>query len=400
MVVVSYSGKEINAKVVYYGPGLCGKTTNLEYIYGAVPNDSRGKMVSMKTRTERTLFFDFLPVDLGSLGGFKTRFLLYTVPGQVYYNATRKLVLRGVDALVFVADSGRGKMKDNIESLQNLRDNLKDYDMDLDDMPWVLQYNKRDLDDVYSIEELEKELNTTGVPYYESVAMTGEGVFECFRGIGKLLLNKLSKEVKLDAQPAKPDSNILDDKPAGKAAPAAPAAATPAPAAPKAQAKAEPPKQSKKKKGVSAAKPAASKPAPTSEAPAQPSAPAPAPAEPVQAASAPIDPKSIPVSIQPAAYQDEDESDKPGFLGRLFGRGKKQQKSEPESQIQRVDIPPAVSADDSKKESAPAAGGPVMIEKKIQVPISLNADEVARGVTLRLVLDVQVDSNAQKSEAA
>ena len=154
MVVVSYSGKEINAKLVYYGAGLSGKTTNLESIYEAVPETSRGKMVSMKTQSDRTLFFDLLPLDLGEIMGFKTRFLLYTVPGQVFYNATRKLVLKGADAIVFVADSELGKMDENKESLSNLRANLAEYGLSLDDMPWVIQYNKRDLPSVYTVDEL------------------------------------------------------------------------------------------------------------------------------------------------------------------------------------------------------------------------------------------------------
>src|SRR5437016_3469041 len=158
VVVVSYSGKEINAKLVYYGAGLSGKTTNLEAIYEAVPETSRGKMVSMKTQSDRTLFFDLLPVDLGEISGFKTRFMLYTVPGQVFYNATRKLVLRGADALVFVADSERGKMDENKESLANLVDNLREYNLSLDQVPWVIQYNKRDLEDIYTVEELNREL--------------------------------------------------------------------------------------------------------------------------------------------------------------------------------------------------------------------------------------------------
>src|SRR6267142_444152 len=168
VVVVSYSGKEINAKLVYYGAGLCGKTTNLESIYEAVPDTSRGKMVSMKTQSDRTLFFDLLPLDLGEIMGFKTRFLLYTVPGQVFYNATRKLVLKGADAIVFVADSAIGKMDENIESLQNLRQNLSDYGLRLEDIPWVLQYNKRDLPNVYSVDELNASLNAGGaVPVFE-----------------------------------------------------------------------------------------------------------------------------------------------------------------------------------------------------------------------------------------
>ncbi len=203
MVVVSYSGKEINAKLVYYGAGLCGKTTNLEAIYEAVPEMSRGKMVSMKTQSDRTLFFDLLPLDLGEIMGFKTRFLLYTVPGQVFYNATRKLVLKGADALVFVADSAVGKMDENLESLGNLRQNLTDYGLNLDEIPWVLQYNKRDLPNVYSIEELNASLNPGGrVPVFESVASQGTGVFETFRGISHLLMQKVTKELHRSPQGA------------------------------------------------------------------------------------------------------------------------------------------------------------------------------------------------------
>ena len=226
MVVVSYSGKEINAKLVYYGPGLSGKTTNLEHIYQSVPATNRGKMVSMKTRTERTLFFDFLPVDLGEIGGFKTRFLLYTVPGQVYYNATRKLVLRGVDAVIFVADSGQGKMEENLESLENLRENLREYGLSLDEMPWVIQYNKRDLPNAYSKEELEAALNPGGVPSFEAVATTGDGVFECFRGTARILLQKLSSEIKLG--PTKP-SALTAPTPPAKAADSPSAVMTPPP---------------------------------------------------------------------------------------------------------------------------------------------------------------------------
>jgi signal recognition particle receptor subunit beta len=197
VVVVSYSGKEINAKLVYYGAGLCGKTTNLEAIYEAVPDTSRGKMVSMKTQSDRTLFFDLLPLDLGEIMGFKTRFLLYTVPGQVFYNATRKLVLKGADAIVFVADSEVGKMEENKESLGNLRANLAEYNLSLDSLPWVLQYNKRDLPNVYSIEELNAALNPDGrIPYFESVAREGKGVFETFRGISHLLMEKVTKDLR------------------------------------------------------------------------------------------------------------------------------------------------------------------------------------------------------------
>jgi len=260
VVVVSYSGKEINAKLVYYGAGLSGKTTNLEAIYEAVPETSRGKMVSMKTQSDRTLFFDLLPLDLGEIMGFKTRFLLYTVPGQVFYNATRKLVLKGADAIVFVADSGVGKMDENVESLQNLRQNLTDYGLRLDDVPWVLQYNKRDLPNVYSVDELNASLNPGGrVPVFESVASQGGGVFETFRGISHLLMQKVTRElhrspqggarttrgaVTRGAQPVEPTAAEFPAiaQPHAPAAPAPQRAAVPAamPAAPEPAAFADP----------------------------------------------------------------------------------------------------------------------------------------------------------------
>src|SRR5439155_11874385 len=197
VVVVSYSGKEINAKLVYYGAGLSGKTSNLEAIFEAVPEQSSGKMVSMKTQSDRTLFFDLLPLDLGEIMGFKTRFLLYTVPGQVFYNATRKLVLKGADAIVFVADSEVGKMEENKESLANLRTNLAEYGLKLEEIPWVIQYNKRDLPEVYTVEQLDAELNPErDVQTFEAVATQGKGVFETFRGISHLLMEKVTRDLR------------------------------------------------------------------------------------------------------------------------------------------------------------------------------------------------------------
>jgi len=196
MAVFNYAGGEINAKIVYYGPGLSGKTTNLEYIYSKLPRENKGKMVSMKTRTDRTLFFDFLPIDIGEINGMKVRFLLYTVPGQVYYNATRKLVLKGVDALVFVADSAPDRMQDNKESLQNLEDNLNDLGMTLKETPWVVQFNKRDLPNGLARETMEKELNPTGVPSFEAVASKGAGVYETFEGIAKLVFKNMQEALK------------------------------------------------------------------------------------------------------------------------------------------------------------------------------------------------------------
>ena len=198
MVVVSYSGREINAKIVYYGPGLSGKTTNLEKVYDSVPETNRGRMVSMKTQTDRTLFFDFLPIEAMSIKGYRTKFQLYTVPGQVIYNTTRQLVLRGVDGLVFVADSQYDKMAENVESFANLEENLRSLKMNLADIPYVLQYNKRDLPGVAPVDYMEFLLNNreTQVPSFEASAAQCEGVFETLNMITRLLLHKLLNESK------------------------------------------------------------------------------------------------------------------------------------------------------------------------------------------------------------
>jgi len=224
MSMINYASREINCKLVYYGPGLGGKTTNLEHVYQKVSPDARGKMVSLATETERTLFFDFLPVDLGTIRGFKTRFHLYTVPGQVYYNASRKLILKGVDGVVFVADSQIERMEANIESMQNLYDNMAQYGYDLTKIPFLIQYNKRDLPNAAPIKDLQAALNpgwpvedpakqkelpdpyhagerliqlvdyqwVERVPYLESVAITGEGVFDTLKAVAKLVLKTLS----------------------------------------------------------------------------------------------------------------------------------------------------------------------------------------------------------------
>jgi signal recognition particle receptor subunit beta len=223
MSMINYASREINCKLVYYGPGLGGKTTNLEYVFNKVAPDRRGKMVSLATETERTLFFDFLPVDLGTIRGFKTRFHLYTVPGQVYYNASRKLILKGVDGVVFVADSQVERMEANIESMQNLYDNMAEYGYDLTRIPFVVQYNKRDLPNATTVQELQAQLNpgwevtdaahqrpapdpdhqgeflvqqVNGVwvqraPWFESVAVTGQGVFETLRHAAKMVIKTL-----------------------------------------------------------------------------------------------------------------------------------------------------------------------------------------------------------------
>ncbi|HXI21102.1 MAG TPA: GTPase domain-containing protein [Gemmatimonadales bacterium] len=223
MSMINYASREINCKLVYYGPGLGGKTTNLEFVYNKVSPNSRGKLISLATETERTLFFDFLPVDLGTIRGFKTRFHLYTVPGQVYYNASRKLILKGVDGVVFVADSQIERMEANIEAMQNLYDNMAQHGYNLTAIPFVIQYNKRDLPNAATIRELQAALNpgwqvedatrqrTTPdpyhdgellveqldgqwverAPYFEAVAMTGDGVFDTLKAVSKLVLKSL-----------------------------------------------------------------------------------------------------------------------------------------------------------------------------------------------------------------
>ena len=191
MSMINYASREINCKIVYYGPGLGGKTTNLEYVYSKVNPETRGKMISLATETERTLFFDFLPVDLGSVRGFKTRFHLYTVPGQVYYNASRRLILKGVDGIVYVGDSQVERMDANIASMQNLFENLADYGYDPHKLPVVIQYNKRDLPNIVSVDELRSQLNPYDWPDYEAVAVSGEGVFDTLKTVSKMVLKAL-----------------------------------------------------------------------------------------------------------------------------------------------------------------------------------------------------------------
>lgn len=202
MSLVNYSTKEITCKIVYYGPGRSGKTSNLQYIHAFVPDERKGPMVSLATETDRTLFFDFLPLDLGTISGFRTRMQLYTVPGQVYYNATRKLVLRGADGVVFVADSQREQFDDNVESLRNLHENLLDENVDLREFPMVLQYNKRDLPGVVSVEELDDILNFRGVPAFPASALAGDGVFDTLKAISQSVLQSLSRRFRTKIEPA------------------------------------------------------------------------------------------------------------------------------------------------------------------------------------------------------
>ncbi len=190
MANLNFAKKELNQKIVYYGTGLCGKTTNLRTIYAALNPQRKGKMMSLATELDQTLFFDFLPVDLGDVKGWKLRYHLYTVPGQIYYNASRKLVLKNVDGLIFVVDSQQERLDENIESYINLQDNLKSYNLSLNDIPMVIQYNKRDLPNILPINDLQLQVNKGGYTYFESVAIRGIGVFDTLKSICQLTVLK------------------------------------------------------------------------------------------------------------------------------------------------------------------------------------------------------------------
>jgi signal recognition particle receptor subunit beta len=211
MVLFNYATKEITAKIVYYGPGLCGKTTNLQFVYDSLPSNNKSKMLSLATKTDRTLFFDFLPLDLGKIRGMRTKLQLYTVPGQVYYNSTRQLVLKGADGIVFVADSQDHAIDANLESLQNLEDNLKRGGIRIREIPLVIQYNKRDLPNALPVTELESEINKLAVPHFASVATTGLGVEETLKGVTQLVLSHLIKKYGLEGtEPLEREIQILN----------------------------------------------------------------------------------------------------------------------------------------------------------------------------------------------
>ena len=193
MPFINFPAREINCKLVYYGPGLGGKTANLQWIYDHTGSNQKGKMVSLATETDRTLFFDFLPLDLGTVRGFKTRFHLYTVPGQVFYEASRRLILKGADGVVFVADSQEERLDANLETLDNLREHLKEHNLDFTTIPYVLQANKRDLPNILPVEELQKQLQVKGEPTLEAVAITGQGVFDTLKEVAKQVLTELKK---------------------------------------------------------------------------------------------------------------------------------------------------------------------------------------------------------------
>lgn len=205
MALFNYATRELSAKIVYYGPGLSGKTTNIEMVHKMLRPEQKGRLISLPTETDRTLFFDFLPIELGQIKGFKVRFHLYTVPGQVFYNATRRLVLQGVDGVVFVADSQREMINGDMESLKNLMDNLSSYGKKLEDLPFVLQYNKRDLRNAAPVAELDASMNFLHVPTFEAVAPTGKGVTETLVGISRMVFAHLRKTLLMPGEMAAHD---------------------------------------------------------------------------------------------------------------------------------------------------------------------------------------------------
>jgi mutual gliding-motility protein MglA len=308
MVFFNYSTMQMAAKVVYYGPGLCGKTTNLHYIYQHTAGESRGEMVSLETETDRTLFFDLLPIDVGTIAGFNTRIQLYTVPGQVFYNTTRKLVLKGVDGVVFVADSQRAMLQANQESFHNLEENLAEMGLSVDTLPLVLQYNKRDLPDTFSVEELNRALNRGNWPWVESSAVTGMGVFETLKEISKVTLLSLKKRLARGS-----DSSTTTAAPRPAPRPLPPPGAPPLPSRPMSQSNPQimPPAQPQAARPAPLPPPAPPRPAaappaaaataaPPPQTPAQPTpqvSPAPPPAP---QAAAPPRPAASPTPPAPA----------------------------------------------------------------------------------------------------
>jgi len=341
MVFFNYSTMQMAAKVVYYGPGLCGKTTNLHYIYGHTTQDSRGEMVSLETETDRTLFFDLLPLDVGSIAGFNTRIQLYTVPGQVFYNTTRKLVLKGVDGVVFVVDSQRAMLQANLDSFRNLEENLGEMGLAVDSLPLVLQYNKRDLADIYSVEELNQAINRHGWPYYETSAVSGQGVFETLKGISKYTLLALKK--RLGRTGADAPTRL-----------SAPTAATPGAAGAVAALLQVPPATAPPQTATpSSSSAAASAPAPTAATTPQataPPAPSAIPSAPATAATTPGGPGAGDAAAPPVGAASPQGPPAPGAEARVAASGA--QPSSPAAPTGTAATPPAGVARSSAKRSS------------------------------------------------
>lgn len=290
MVQINFAHKEIQCKIVYYGPGMSGKTTNLELVHEKTPGESRGELTSIATTGERTLYFDYMPLDLGSIAGIRTKFQLYTVPGQIYYKSTRRLVLQGVDGIVFVADSSPSKLEENRESMRDLEENLKEMGRTVADVPVVIQYNKRDLPDAMPVEELQKAVNVHGFPHFEAVAPSGQGVFPTLKALAAMVLEAVNRSGIGATRAPRPAPAVAAPAPATAAA-AAPAPVAAAPGSSSAAPRSTPSTAPAAAPRVAASAPAAAvaaAPAASATAVAEPPRPAPAPrATPVAPAPAP-----------------------------------------------------------------------------------------------------------------
>jgi len=405
MVLFNYATKELTAKVVYYGPGLCGKTTNLQFIYDTLPSQAKGKMLSLATKTDRTLFFDFLPIELGTIRGMKTKIQLYTVPGQVFYDTTRKLVLKGADGVVFVADSQTAMADANVDSFENLITNLKEQNMDITNMPYVLQYNKRDMKNVMDVNSLNNLMNKSNVPWFEAVAVKGDGVFETLKGISKLVLKHLGQKYGLEEEKSQPTaprgrSNLPELPPKPSEAPALPSppprkpVEAPKPAAPK---PVDVPKPA-------APKPAAPKPAAPKPAPPQP-APKKAPPKPAMEEIEFIEDDTINKKPIPLDVPDFDEpielDDEPSKPVPRPARLKPIATIDNSEVIELDDIDPIEFEDDLEDMAEIASmasdevGGPVPQPKApvepITLPVSINLPPSLAGKPIRLQIDILFD---------
>jgi signal recognition particle receptor subunit beta len=389
MVFFNYSTMQMAAKVVYYGPGLCGKTTNLHYIYAHTAGESRGEMVSLETETDRTLFFDLLPIDVGTIAGFNTRIQLYTVPGQVFYNTTRKLVLKGVDGVVFVADSQRPMVQANVESFRNLEENLAEMGLSVDTLPLVLQFNKRDLPDICTVDEMNQALNRASWPWVEASAVTGMGVFETLKEVSKVTLLALKKRLARGSDaPASAPRPAAPPRPA--AAPAPVPTAPPLPSTPQLR----PPTQANPQvPGGAPPRPAA---APSPSAPPLPSAPQLRPqsqAHPQQEAPRP------PAAAAPSAAPPRPAAaapPPPPASARPKGKGSMDVLGELEKLRSQAMAKPAASAPAPAPAAPASTNGRGELSRNIEMPLKRADFQRAR----RLLLSVQVaDEQNQVVEA-
>ncbi len=386
MVFFNYSTMQMAAKVVYYGPGLCGKTTNLHYIYGHTSGDSRGEMVSLETETDRTLFFDLLPIDVGQIAGFNTRIQLYTVPGQVFYNTTRKLVLKGVDGVVFVADSQRAMQQANLDSFKNLEENLTEMGLSSESLPLVLQYNKRDLADICSVDEINRILNPHGWPHFEASALTGQGVFETLKGVSKLTLLSLKKRLTRGGEGSTPTTRMAPPRPVPPL-PATPASAPGAgaqpaavPPVPPVAVPVAPPVQATPAASATSTASAASATSATSAAsvPAPPAAPRLSPAAPaVGIANPTANPAPAPARTPP--LRGRSSVDVLGELEKL-----RREAMQPSGGSAAAPAPPAAPPAQPKQTPVPTPAAPAAAATKPAVPGKNGRGELSRNIELTL----------------